>query len=131
MEHGFQPDSAWVHMQEAGWAIYIVVAFGVVGVSAAVRFAWRGEHQLLEFIRWILLAVFASGCFGFVVGMLNVFRYVVYVSESASRFVDLLTGTRESLNNIAGCLIFVVLMTVLTAVGHRRFPEPNPSSVPR
>jgi hypothetical protein len=43
----------------------------------------------------------------------------------------LLVGTREALTCVSGALMFVVLIGLLGAVGHRRFPSPNPSAVPR
>ncbi|HEU5076546.1 MAG TPA: hypothetical protein VFU02_20285 [Polyangiaceae bacterium] len=123
--------SALDHFRQGGWAMYVIFAVGLVGTGAAGRFAWRGEHQLLGFIRWNLLTVMLAGAFGFCVGMLNVLAYVQSRSAPDQRLFVLLEGTREALNNPAAALMFALLVALLTTVGLRRFPQPNPSAVPR
>jgi hypothetical protein len=119
--------------------MYIIFALGLPGVGAAGRFAWRGEHQLRAFLRWIALTLLATGAFGFCIGEQATLRAVVSgfgepgVGQSLSdqRIALLLIGTREALNCISGALMFLVVMGLLGAVGHRRFPLPNPGAVPR
>lgn len=123
--------TAWEHFQHGGWAMWVIFAFGLVGTGAAGRFAWKGEHQLLGFIRWISLSVFLAGWFGFCTGMLKTLAFVLYKTPAAERVEILLTGLMESLNNPTACLMFATLIAALTAVGQRRFPLPNPSAVPR
>lgn len=123
--------SAIEHFREGGWVMFVIFAVGLVGTGAAGRFVWRGEHQLLCFIRWNLLTVMLAGGFGFCVGMLNVFAYVQSRSAPDQRLLDLMQGLRESLNNPTAALMFALLVALLTAVGLRRFPLPNPSAVPR
>lgn len=122
--------TAWEHFQHGGWAMWIIFLFGLLGTGAAGRFAWKGEHQMLGFIRWITVSVFLAGWFGFFSGMLNVLAYVVYKTPAAQRSEVLLIGLMEALNNPTACLMFATLITLLTAVGLRRFPLPNPSAVP-
>jgi|SRR5690606_38132256 len=124
-------DSAILHFREGGWAMVVILVAGLVGTGAAGRFAWRGEHQLLAFIRWNLLTLVLAGLFGFCIGMMNVLAYVQVRSAPDQRVLDFMEGTRESLNNPSAALMFGLLVTVLTAVGLRRFPQPNPSAVPR
>jgi hypothetical protein len=129
----------WHSFQEGGWAMYIIFALGLPGVGAAGRFAWRGEHQLRAFLRWITLTVLATGAFGFAIGEQATLRAVTSgfgepgVGESLGdhRIAILLMGTQEALNCISGALMFVVVIGLLGAVGHRRFPLPNPGAVPR
>jgi len=124
-------DSTIEHFRDGGWVMFVIFAVGLVGTGAAGRFAWRGEHQLLAFIRWNLLSVGVAGAFGFCVAMLKVFAYVEERSPPDQRLLVLMAGTRESLNNPTAALMFALLVATLTAVGLRRFPLPNPSAVPR
>lgn len=124
-------ETAIMHFRDGGWAMFLILAAGLVGLGGAGRFAWRGEHQLLGFIRWNLLTLLLAGPFGFCIGMMKVFAYVQVRSAPDQRLLDLMAGTRESLNNPSAALMFGLLVTLLTAVGLRRFPQPNPSAVPR
>jgi hypothetical protein len=130
----------WHSFQEGGWAMYLIFALGLPGVGAAGRFAWRGEHQLLGFLRWIALTLLAAGWFGFFIGEQKVLQAAVSrMGELApaeqmlsdQRVFILLLGTREALMCVSASLMFVVLIGLLGTVGHRRFPLPNPSAVPR
>ena len=130
----------WHSFQEGGWAMYLIFALGLPGVAAAGRFAWRGEHQLIAFLRWTAASLVAAGWFGFFIGEQNVLQAVVsglgdvpapnHVLSDHGVWI-LLVGTREALNCVSGALMFVVLIGLLGAVGHRRFPLPNPGAVPR
>ena len=119
--------------------MYLIFALGLPGVGAAGRFAWRGEHQLAAFLRWISFTLLATGAFGFFIGWQKMLQAMVSgVDWAAPRAVLgdrplllLLVGTREALMCVSGALMFVVLIGLLGAVGHRRFPLPNPSAVPR
>jgi hypothetical protein len=130
----------WHSFQEGGWAMYLIFALGLPGVGAAGRFAWRGEHQLLGFLRSITWTVLASGWFGFFLGEQKVLQAVISRRSefapaeqmlSDQRVHILLEGTREALTCVSAALMFVVLIGLLGTVGHRRFPLPNPGAVPR
>jgi len=123
--------TAWEHFQHGGWAMWVIFALGLTGTGAAGRFLWRGEHQMLPFIRWVTLSCGLAGCFGFCAAMLKVFAYVSYKAPAAERWETLLIGLREALNNPTACLMFATLISALTAIGLRRYPLPNPSAVPR
>jgi hypothetical protein len=123
--------------QDGGWVMYLVFAFGLTGVGAAGRFAWRGEHQLVGFIRWLAVTVLGTGAFGFSVGAQMFLRAAAGAAppEDAAalwqRAWILLVGTREALSCVAGALMFFVIITLLTAVGFRRYPLPNPGAAAR
>lgn len=121
----------WHSFQEGGWAMYPVFVIGLIVIGVAGRFALRGEHQLLAFIRWLLGALLATGAFGFIIGMMRALRFAVGVPDPllASRLVQ--EGLAEAGNNLSGALMFTIVACLGTAVGHRRFPQPNPSAVPR
>lgn len=121
----------WLAFQEGGWMMWFIFLFGLLALSAAGRFAWRGEHQLLGFVRWMGATTLVSGVFGFVIGMTMVLRYVVYQAKPGERALVLAEGTKEAVNNLSAALLFAVLICLLLAIGHRRFPLPNPSAVPR
>ena len=124
-------ESAIAHFRDGGWVMFVIFAVGLVATGAAGRFVWRGEHQLLGFIRWTLLTLTIAGAFGFCTAMLKVLAYVETLSAPDQRALVLMIGTREALNNPAAGLMFALLVTALTAIGLRRFPQPNPSAVPR
>lgn len=117
--------------------MYFIFAFGLTGVGAAGRFAWRGEHQLVGFIRWLGVTVLASGAFGFSVGaqMFSGAAAGAVPPEDAAaawqRAWILLVGAREALSCISGSLMFFVIISLLTALGFRRFPLPNPGAAAR
>lgn len=127
----------WHSFQEGGWAMYLIFALGLPGVGAAGRFAWRGEHQLDAFLRWVSFTLLATGAFGFFIGWQRVLQAVLNGQDWAApvlgdrQLLLLLTGTREALMCVSGALMFVVLIGLLGALGHRRFPLPNPGAVPR
>ena len=126
----------WHSFQEGGWAMYIIFALGLPGVGAAGRFAWRGEHQLRAFLRWISLTLLATGAFGFTIGEQRVLQAMTSGLGEPGAITDhrialLFIGTQEAMNCISGALMFVVVIGLLGAVGHRRFPLPNPAAVPR
>jgi hypothetical protein len=123
----------WHSFQDGGWVMYWIFAFGLTGVASAGRFAWRGEHQLLGFIRWMAVTVLLSGCFGFVVGSQLMLAAATSppASDLEARANILLHGTREALSCVSGALMFTVIICLLAAIGQRRFPLPNPGSVAR
>jgi hypothetical protein len=130
----------WYSFQEGGWAMYLVFAVGLTATGAAGRFAWRGEHQLVAFIRWMIATLIAVGAFGYFIGTQRMLAAAAYGVDGAhlareaaadQRLALLLVGTREALANVSGSLMFIVTVCLLTAIGYRRFPLPNPSAVPR
>lgn len=121
----------WHSFQEGGWVMYLVFALGLVTVGTAVRFALRGEHQLLGFVRWSLRGLLLSGAFGFTTGMIKVLHAAVRTPDLSQAARLLIEGTSEAANNLGGALLFSILACIATAIGQRRFPQPNPSAVPR
>lgn len=121
----------WLAFQEGGWMMWFIFLFGALALAAAGRFAWRGEHQLTSFIRWIVVTTLASGLFGFFIGMTRALTYIVYRAKADERFVVLLLATKEALSNVTAALLFAVVACLLVAIGYRRYPLPNPSAVAR
>lgn len=125
------PFTLWQHFLMGGWAMFPIFVLGLLGVAAAGRFAWRGEHQLLQFLRWLTLTVIACGLFGFFVGMIKVTHAAVYRVAADKASLIMIEGFGEALNNVTSALMFTVLTCLLIAIGYRRFPLPNPSAVAR
>jgi biopolymer transport protein ExbB/TolQ len=130
----------WHSFQLGGWMMWVIFALGLPGVGAAGRFAWRGEHQLLASLRWLIGTLLASGWFGFFVGEQKALYATLYrlgefaASDQAlsdQRVAVLIEGTGEALHCVSGALLFVVLIGLLVSIGQRRFPLPNPAAVPR
>jgi hypothetical protein len=111
--------------------MYVVFALGLVAVGAAVRFALRGEHQLLGFIRWNLFGLLLCGVFGFTTGMIKVLHASAVAGDSARTSQLVLQGSSEAANNPAAALMYGVLVCVAIAIGQRRFPQPKASDVAR
>jgi hypothetical protein len=106
--------------------MWFILFFGVLTVGAAARFAWRGEHQLAQFIRWMTLTTLACSLLGWGTAMMiTVLSYVVHRAPPEERWVILVQGTMEALNVPTFGLLFMVLARLLLAVGYRRFPMPN------
>ena len=111
--------------------MYPVFVFGLLAAGAAGRFAWRGEHQLLGFIRGAAATTLSSGAFGFTAGMMMVFNASRKADDPLQMARIVMEGTSEAANNPAAAFMFMVIVSALLAVGHRRFPMPNPSAVAR
>jgi hypothetical protein len=100
-------------------------------VGAAGRFAWRGEHQLLAFIRWMIGALLAAGAFGFSVGMMRILTVSQGPDDPMLMARIVMEGTTEATHVPQLALMFLVFVCILVAIGQRRFPLPNPSAVAR
>ena len=108
--------------QDGGWGMWFVLVFGVLSMTGAGRFAWRGEHRLTAFMRWMTLTTLASAVFGFITGMMKVFAYIVEQAKPDERTLILYQGTREASNTLAFGLMLTTITCLLAAIGHRRFP---------
>lgn len=111
--------------------MYPVFATGLVVAGVAGRFAWRGEHQLLGFIRWTLVALLAFGAMGFAIGAMMLLRAGQQPDDPKQMARIVMEGIAEATNNLAAALMFTAITCLLVAVGQRRFPLPNPSAVVR
>jgi hypothetical protein len=92
-------------------------------------------------LRWLTFTLVATGWFGYFVGTQRMLHFIN--SPALAKFVPadellsdqrvrvLIEGTGEALTCVSASLMFVVVIGLLGAVGHRRFPLPNPGAVPR
>ena len=115
----------WQSFQEGGFGMWFILVFGVLAVVGAARFAWRGDHRLLGFIRWMLFTTASSSALGFVAAMMAVFQYLVGKAKPDELVLILFTGTREALTTLALGLLMMTFTCLLLAIGHRRFAMPH------
>lgn len=123
-----EPFSVWSYFQDGGWGMWWLLALGVVSFVAALRFAWRGEHQLAPFLKWMIGTELLLGGFSFLSGMTLVLRYVVERVSPEERWWVLLVGTREALSNLTFALLWSALTALTLAIGYRRFPGVDASA---
>jgi hypothetical protein len=121
-------DRLWEKWQDGGWGMWPILVFGLLAVIAAARFAWRGEHDITAFIRWMLATVGASALLGFTTGMQAVFNFIrreqtpEVTQVTDWRIRVLFEGTKEASNTLSLGFILITLTCLLLAVGYRRFP---------
>ena|SRR5688572_4924223 len=121
----------WHLFLEGGWMMYPVFALGLFAVTTGGRFAWRGEHQLLGFLRWLLGALLASGSLGFTIGLMKTLNASQRPPDPQQMARIVMEGFTEAANVPALALMFTICTCLLVATGHRRFPLPNPSAAAR
>jgi biopolymer transport protein ExbB/TolQ len=104
--------------------MWTILVFGVLALVSAARFAWRGDHRLTPFVRWMTCTTAASSLLGFVTGMMAVFNHLLHKVPADERITTLFEGTKEALNCVAFGLMMTSLTCLVVAVGYRRFPAP-------
>ena len=133
---GVTMERIWENWQDGGWGMWPILMFGLLALVGAARVAWRGEHALTPFVRWMSLTTASSALFGFLTGMHKVFDAAIghdprfepptAPAELADfRFKILFEGTKEASNTLAFAMIWLTLTFLLLAIGHRRFPTPD------
>lgn len=110
-----------------GWGMWFILVFGLLGLTAGARFAWRGDGALAAFSRWMLFTTVSSSLTGFLTGMIKVCHYVVYLAAPAERWVILVEGTGEALHCLSFGALLSTLMCLLIGVGYRRFTPLAPA----
>ena len=121
-------DRLWANWRDGGWGMWPILVFGVLAVIAAARFAWRGEHDLMAFVRWMLATTASSALLGFSAAMHAVFNFIrqeqppEVAQVTDWRIRVLFEGTKEASNTLSLGFILITLTCLLVAVGYRRFP---------
>jgi hypothetical protein len=126
----------WDNWRDGGWGMWPILAFGILAILGAARFAWRGEHGLTGFVRWMALTTASSAVLGFCIGMHKVLDVAIGhdprfepptspVELTDFRFRILFEGTKEASNCLSFGLILLTLTCLLLAIGYRRFPTPE------
>ncbi|MGC4117636.1 MAG: hypothetical protein QM765_24385 [Myxococcales bacterium] len=102
-----------------GWGMYPTALFGVLLVAAGVCYAIFPERRFVPLLVSLGVVVFGSGMLGTVTGFTTTFRYIEKVPADQQHTITLL-GISESLNNIILAFVFIVLATLIAAVGALR-----------
>ena len=107
----------WSEFFEAGgWGMYPTTLFGLLQIAAGVAYAVLPERRLVPLLVSLGVVVLGSGLLGCVTGFITTFRYIEQVPEAKQHTITLL-GVSESLNNVVLAFIFIVLSTLIAAVG--------------
>lgn len=101
--------------REGGWGMFPTLAFGLLLLLVAARYAMRPERRFVPLLLGLGTVTLASGALGFVTGLMATFRYIGGVPAS-ERYIALI-GVGESLVNVAFALVFVVLAATAASVG--------------
>ena len=112
-----------IAFRDGGWAMWAIFAFGLVGMAVAARFCWRGQRSLLDSVRWLIVALIASGCSGFLIDLHAVMQYStvgldkIHGAQTGvtadQRAYAVLEGLNESLYCLSSAFLFIVTIAFL------------------
>jgi hypothetical protein len=112
-------------MREGGLGIWVVLAFGLLGLVSASLFVWRPREKNLLFLKALSKAVLYAALLGTLTGLAAVFHKVPANPEWA-RSPELHLIVMMGLGEALACLIlgvgFLTVQHLLTAFGVRRLP---------
>ena len=103
-------------VRDAGFGIYPVLLFGIVGLFVALRYAGTPSRDRLPLLIGLAVATVLMGVLGAVVGVQTSAQAMS--SEVPMRIF--LFGVRESLNNVVAALLFATLHTLVGTYGTYR-----------
>ena len=120
----------WTLMHEGGWPMWMIVAFGVIALGAAARFALRPERRQRGFI----ISMSAATLFSIFVGTCADLAAVGH--SVGEQWSDLISnpnhaparmwseGFAESMSPGIMGFVMLSLVAMLYAVGHARLEPP-------
>jgi hypothetical protein len=119
-----------MHMiQEAGYAVWGVLALGAMATALGVRFAIRPRKEDLPVVAALVVATLLFGTLGTIIGVQVSAAHIGEVEEGR-RFIFLL-GVREALHNLVLAVAFGLGTTLCVALGlARRKPPASPAPAP-
>ena len=106
------------HFREGGWGMFPVLAFGLLLLGAAIKYAVNPEKKMVPLLYGLGVLTLSAGALGFVTGLMTTANAIGTIPEFTSR-AGLITiiGVGESLNNVAFALIFIVLAAIAGSLG--------------
>lgn len=104
--------------QLGGFAMWLVLVFGLMAVAAAVRYARAPETHLVPLVLSLGGLTLVGGALGFVTGLIATFQSVPRLDED-ERWVWMV-GMGESLVNLAFALSLLGLAGAAMVVGSYR-----------
>lgn len=106
-----------VFIREAGWGIYPVLVFGLVGLVLALRHAAAPSKGQMALIIGFAVATVLMGALGTVTGLQASASHIGEVEQVGRTF---LFGMAESLNNLVAALLFATAHTLVGTYGAYR-----------
>ena len=104
--------------RDGGWGMFPVLIFGLVLLATSIRYAVKPERRTVPLLYGLGILTLASGCLGFVTGLITVAHAIANVPEFTAHIgLISIVGLGESLNNIAFALIFVTLAALAGCLG--------------
>jgi hypothetical protein len=108
-------------VNEAGWPIYPIMAFGISGLILSLRHARAPERRLIPLVVGLCIATTLMGILGSVLGLQHSIRAITRV-EPEERWIVLL-GLCEALNCFVGALVLVLPATLAAMLGAYRLRQ--------
>jgi len=119
------------HFREGGWGMFPTLAFGILLLGVAVKYAVAPERRFVPLLFGLGILTLASGALGFVTGLITTCTAI-----GGGRFNDLpdlrisIVGFGESLNDFAFALIFLVLAAMAGSFGAWRLASESRGGTP-
>jgi len=104
------------HFHDGGWGMFPTLAFGLVLLAVAIRYAGRPERRFVPLLVTLNILTLASGGLGCVSGVIVTAQYYERATPPLPPSVPFL-GVGESLNNVAFSLLFVVVAAMAMSLG--------------
>jgi hypothetical protein len=113
-------------IRAGGFNMFILLAFALVMIPTAIKFARNADPHRLSILRALSWALLAATLTGFVSGLASTCRFVVDDPEAIKQPLPyLLIGFAESTANLVLGGGIAVITWILVAVGVRRMPHDN------
>ena len=113
-----------IFIRDAGGVVWPVLLFGLLGLVAAIRYAWSPRRERLAVVAGLLVATLLIGVLGTVLG----FQASAFASVNSAVPTNIfIEGMRESFNNTVAALVFGLLQALVATYGtfrHARAPVP-------
>jgi hypothetical protein len=110
-------------VHEAGWPVYLVIAFGAVSLVAAARHAMAPRPGGLRLVAASGIAMIIGGLIGLVFGLERSIEYIREIEQS-QRLTVFLYGLRESMLSLGLALaVGMVEAALLTISAWRLGPR--------
>ncbi len=109
-------------LKEAGTMVFFAVATGAAAIGWSVGFAYRPTSRKRRVTFALIRVTLFEGVFGFLAGMINVFRVVetLFAGGETPWWQVFIIGTKEASNNLFMAVGLSALAALFLAVGEAR-----------
>jgi hypothetical protein len=101
---------------DGGWGMYPTLAFGILLLGVAVKYAVSPERRFVPLLVALNVATLVSGGLGFVTGVIVTANALSSAGMTQPTNVSFF-GVGEALNNVAFALLLVMCGTMAATVG--------------